>query len=69
VDGEAMALVCEGQPPTANNRVRDDGRAFLDRVRAGFAATGAAPRAGLLYGVLYWFARPYRPHVHPDATT
>lgn len=61
-------LVCEGQPPTANNALRPAGEAFLGRVREAFATTGAMPRDdALLYGVIYWFVRPYRRHGHPDA--
>ena len=62
-----VALVCEGQPPTANNALRPAGEAFLGRVRGAFAATGAPLRRGPLCGAVYWFVRPYRRHVHPDA--
>lgn len=62
-----MALVCEGQPPTANNVLRPAGGAFLERVREAFAASGAPLCHDLLYGAVYWFVRPYKRHVHPDA--
>lgn len=65
--GGVVALVCEGQPPTANNVLRPAGEAFLTRVREAFAATGAPLGHGLLYGVVYWFVRSYKRHTHPDA--
>lgn len=62
-----VTLVCDGQPPTANNALRPAGEAFLERVRRSFVATGASLSHDVLYGAVYWFVRPYRRHVHPDA--
>ena len=62
-----VTLVCEGQPPTSNNALRPAGESFLGRVREAFAATGTPLRHDFLYGAVYWFVRPYRRHIHPDA--
>lgn len=63
----SVVFTCERKPPSTNNSVGKSRGDFGAELERQFQAAGRPRMEGLLYGVIYWFVRGYRPDIYPDA--
>lgn len=65
--GVDVVLACERKPPSTNNDVGKGREDFGHEIALRYREAGEPKLTGLLYGVVIWFVRGYRPGNEPDA--